>query len=258
MTTSSKYSLVLTRLVCACVALAFSGCGPEMLENGELGNEAPSGKIAENRDEIVNGRLVSRSYNPAVVRLKMWHYGGAQSSCTGSLVSARSVITAAHCLKSVQTIEAVFPNGTVRGTRFRYHPNYNPNWHPSAAYAHVGGADIAVVELASDAPTSARIGLNGGYVAAGQYIFLMGYGVTRAGGTPVALPSLGTGQVYQSYMQWFSTTGPTTACNGDSGGPVFDSNWQLLGVISLASVNCDFNYMVQVAAYRNWILNNLF
>lgn len=242
------------------MASALLGCGPERVESvpSDLEGEGETVTLGQRRDEIVNGTVVSPSYNPAVVRLRIFYNGSGAGVCTGSLVSARTVVTAAHCLRNATAVDVVFPNGTFRATRFRSHPHYNPNWDPYTDYSRVGSSDIAVLELPLNAPTSARIGLSGGPTAPGQYVYLMGYGDTHPQGSQVVNPSVGVGQVYQSFTRWFYTTGPTTACHGDSGGPVVDYNWQLLGVVNNGTPDCRTSFMLQFAAYRAWVLNNLF
>lgn len=172
---------------------------------------------AQGREDIVGGS--SYSGLPAVGAIT---YRGSQH-CTGTLIGARKVLTAAHCLEGVNVNQLRFvigpnayqPQYSLRVASVTPHPAYN-------SYALTN--DIGYLTLSSDAPVAPMKVLgNMSNSFVGEPLFFVGYGVTN-GAT-----QSGAGlkrAVWMDVSRVDSTTfryndpGKNT-CSGDSGGPAF-------------------------------------
>ncbi len=185
------------------------------------------------------------SYDTSPVkRLLISNGGDGVALCTGTALSARVVLTAAHCFYGVSnaqtiTIEDIRPSGTVRyrADKFVVHPeSYQP---PAGAdldqlsqTAIDPGVDIALVitktempapyAKVADVPMSTTEALN-----------ILGYGDTNANGdlpgavqlAPAYLSALfdqttSKNTYSKSVIQTRPPSSGAIACQGDSGGPL--------------------------------------
>jgi Trypsin len=128
----------------------------------------------------LNGRFVSPStQNTGVGGLLIRYGNGSGSTCTGTLVAANVVLTAAHCINpttrgsAVASLSFFLPgfrnalyNGGVTppgadpnpvmlmGTHYAIHPNFIPT---AAAGGTLGGSDVALVYLSTNATADRQI-----------------------------------------------------------------------------------------------------
>lgn len=128
----------------------------------------------------LNGRFVSPStQNTGVGGLLIRYGNGSGSTCTGTLVAANVVLTAAHCINpttrgsAVASLSFFLPgfrnalyNGGVTpagadpnpvmlmGTHYAIHPNFIPT---AAAGGTLGGSDLALVYLSANATADRQI-----------------------------------------------------------------------------------------------------
>jgi hypothetical protein len=200
-------------------------------------NEA---NIDSSGDEIVGGTTTSAySYVVAV--------GNAQGAfCSGTVVSKRTVVTAAHCAPGITRVffgpRAARPTASIAVVREIAHPGYDENSMTN---------DVAVLALASDAPVQPAPLLREGLANNGTWIgpdfTFVGYGITngttgagfgvkRVVKFPIAAvgPARvgGTAGTIDATQFYYRTAGKNT-CSGDSGGPAFATK---NGVLLLAGV----------------------
>lgn len=193
---------------------------------------------------------------------------GKKVRCTGTLVSPVKVVTAAHCLKQVESPEELSfsigpnvskPQTTLRVKAMSAHPHFKSRGSFN---------DIATLELAEPAPASVKP-LN--MVAAGdsswqakQRIFVIGYGYSDG------LAQKGSG-VKRAVWMPITELSPLkilsdpkdgkSTCQGDSGGPAFvqasgaPEGFALVGVtIAGSDSRCKgSSIFLRVDAYRAFI-----
>ena len=263
----------ISALMLLTTALGLGGCANET--SGE-----PDETTAEDEQKIYYGQ--SAAANLAVVEL--WRNGG--SWCTGVLISARHILTAAHCTDSyygaqwyqirAKTGYSTFANirDSARSDNWILATEtHNPSFNFSSPVANY---DIAVLTLPTSVNTSAhpkhRISTLNPYV--GQSLGIWGWGRSVPGAsTPSGdlLTGYGGQQVTTSSVEWNGYATKITAvvnnyartCAGDSGGALTayrNGNYMLMGIHRGSSVpGCATDgstmYWSGVADKINWIRN---
>lgn len=248
---------------------ALSACQPEV--------QAPAQVIHLGRP-IINGTADTSAAHMAVVALVPPEGSGyVGMHCTGTLITPTVVVTAAHCLEgySVGEFDIFFGNnvwqpGTHRAvSEMQQHPSYGGLQNPVA--------DIAVVRLASAAPTTvtpipflpASLGLTSADV--GGPVVFSGFGVTEDNTSGVKMTVTGSiglvcpgpsGCNYGGAWVVASAIGypqsPGGPCSGDSGGPAFvtrSGQEYLAGVTSYGDENCaQYGVSIMPQGFESWIL----
>jgi secreted trypsin-like serine protease len=202
--------------------------------------------------------------------------GSRGNFCTGALIAADLVLTAAHCVMPGATYKVVdYGNkpATLLDTRnVAAHPSFNMQ----TLLGHRATADVALLQLAARAPSAAGpapTGIPQVPVDAGSRFTVVGMGVSirgdgRSGGVTRAAGLVATGKpgTLQIRLVDALTQGVRDglgACTGDSGAPVFEDQQGkavIIGVVSWStgpnnSVGCGgLTGVTPLTLYRDWIL----
>ena len=218
---------------------------------------------------IVGGSVVPDDRYPFMVAV--YEDGDGDGSfgptCGGSLIAARWVLTAAHCLvdATTQTVNAASAHGVVLGTRSLaqdsglflvarrvfVHPDYDPRGNV---------ADIALIELprAVDGAVISLPSADSAIPEIGEPSIVAGWGLTAENGAPVvdlrevSLPIVSHALCLPFYVDvggldsgahlcaGGARTGGRDSCQGDSGGPLFvprEGVWVQAGIVS-SGIGC--------------------
>jgi hypothetical protein len=195
----------------------------------------------------------------------------AYTSCSGTLIGCRTLLTAAHCVCSGVGADcqgASAPDPTQRLVFFQHlgfvgiesiavHPAYD-----------FPVADVAVVRLATPVDGLAASPLATSTPAFGTPATIVGfgrsggsfddYGLKRVGDVTTTACPLGVSN--ETSVCWTFTGPGANTCNGDSGGPLFVAEGGSLAVAGVTSggqsASClptDRSYDANVAHYADWI-----
>jgi len=235
---------------------------------------------------IVGGAVVTPGHHPYQAGLLMATRLGGTGLCGGSMINARTVLTAAHCpINTVSTTihlgahelranEAAQQRRTAQASAYRLHASYNPSNLNN---------DIATIIMPTTVAQTNRIAHialapAGAGTFAGVTATVSGWGrisdassatsatlrnvqnviITNA----VCAQTYGTSVVIGSVI-CMSTAGGRGTCNGDSGGPLTVPSGgarQQIGVVSFgAAAGCQAGMpagFARVSSFRAWITAN--
>lgn len=241
---SSLRLLALTALATAATACTQATDAPEASE-----------ATAATEAEIVGGKTTTA--NPAIGAF----VDASGPFCTGTLVTKRVVVTAAHCFEGVRAARIAFaigananaPQTLLRVAQLAQHPQYDGQAIQN---------DIAVAVLSEDASV-APIPVNEQALDAswvGKPLAFVGYGVTNGrtntGSGVKRVVSMPIAQVGPTQFAYGDRTRNT--CFGDSGGPALvdrgSGQLAVVGVTSFGDSTCTaFGVDTRVDAFKAFL-----
>jgi len=243
-------------ILCGVMSVGVVACGNPSESSLPSNDESATPSIGSRNDEIVGGTATSAYPAVGVLASKSGY-------CTGTLISARTVLTAAHCLEEDAASSFVFTGGpdfrkpewTVKATGGVQHPAWDSQKLEN---------DIALIFLAEDAPVEPMATANAFPSSlVGQKLLFVGYGITnattQAGFGTKRQVSITITEVADTQFA-YGDKGKNT-CNGDSGGPAFVSvggQLQVAGVTSYGDAKCTkYGIDTRVDAFDAFISSNL-
>jgi hypothetical protein len=222
------------------VCLSLCSCGGELSKTSSLSSPITDGE--------------EHGGHPAVGKLR-----GGRGLCTATLVGAKTVLTAAHCVKlgNEHTFETGSESYVSRAKdAIVVHEDWDPD--PTKLSLH----DIALVLLeTAPAITPRAVNADPGAIVEGLPLTLVGYGKTGTNTPGIGTKRIATNTVDQveSTRFRFSGTGNGQGgtCLGDSGGPALatiNGEEVVVGVTSVGSEECGvYTWEARVDAYVDWL-----
>ncbi len=204
------------------VSCGSDGGGAESIDQcGALGLSAASASTASATAKIANGTdCTDLNKSPVVMVVKNLADGSA-GICSGTMISANKVLTAAHCLENAVTIDVLLG---VEANSLAYITSDSWQIHPNFSRSANGilGNDVGVIHVPVPLPLPSVPILVSAAPQVGQKAVVFGFGTTgapddygqlRSGVMKIA--AVDEGRIFADYQD-----GTSNVCSGDSGGPL--------------------------------------
>ena len=219
-----------------CVPALTAGCGggaaqpsaPTSLAIPSTGTCQAASGPGRLQLQVVNGSSCD-SATSSVVLLTMRRADGGTSRCSGTVIGAQAVLTAAHCVSGNPIEVTVSVGGTtdISAQSFAVHPEYRPGPY---------SLDLAVVTTSRPIGRRAIPLLVTRTGRVGETSLIAGWGLDGiAGSSGLRAAAAAIDFVGDTFLTTRFTGGNTGTCLGDSGGPLLlpeSGDWLLAGVAS--------------------------
>jgi hypothetical protein len=158
---------------------------------------------------------------------------GEAGFCSALVLDARTVLTAAHCLRPVRDMAVHYRDASGAPVVIPVEATLaHPQYRPDAIWARVESIDVALVRTArplDDRFAGARLASGEG-PSVGDPVILTGFGATREGdwksGGALRAVTLTVRQPASTVLVWAADPDgrPAGACSGDSGAPIWSAD----------------------------------
>lgn len=221
-------------------------------------------KILHTHNKIINGTECNQSKS-AIVKITVKSFD-RDGTCTGTIISASEVLTAAHCFEELYSSVIITAGGsTYNASSIIVHPEYDMNPSPVSGYDYDRN-DVAIVKISGTFPIKPIPLITSAAPNKGETVIVAGYGEDENGGDGKLKAAYMTIQsTYKSGFILAYDDTHTNVCFGDSGGPALGYINGVLGVFGVTSAgtakNClsgdkTFFPNFSFAENKNFVLGN--
>jgi tryptase len=228
-----------------------SGCTKVEDDGTQRSADSPTLGLCGENLRVTNGKTCEELHKSSIALLQIEIDGKSAAICTGTLISTKTIITAAHCLDRKQGVTGLlvgFPDTASDSAKKNFEVYRVASFEANPKYDSVPGNpyDVGLVILETEVTsrqTIPLVGRDAHIASSGDTIGIYGFGKNEVGdiGTlrygKMILESFDTGLAYKDDLLGaaFDKT-KQSICSGDSGGPAGFSARTGYGILAINSV----------------------